>query len=112
MTLQNTGRPGPQSFKVDWRMNSNNAKSIVGSASGGQHDLWMSFPFWTLESFSDPFVEPWFNNHDPYVCHETLHSFGYNHGRELSRLEWRGEAQYRSLRWQAVDTGIWAVWAE
>jgi hypothetical protein len=110
LTIKNTGRRGPASSKVDWRSNGDNAKSIVGSAQGGGHDLWMSFPWWTFDSFWDPFTEPWFAKHDPYVCHEVLHSFGYNHGDEMSKLEWRAEEQYRSLRWRSVDTGEWQVW--
>lgn len=109
LTISNTGRRGPASFKVEWRSNGDNAKSIVGSWSGGQHDIWMSFPWWTFESFWDPFHEPWFGNHDPYVCHEMLHTWGYQHGGEMSRLEWRAENQYRTFLWRAVDTGIWPV---
>jgi hypothetical protein len=110
LTMKNTGRPGPASFRVDWRGNGNDAKAIVGSAGGGDQEIWMSFPWWTFDSFWDPFTEPWFGNRDPYVCHEMLHTFGYHHSDELSRLEWQAEDQYRSLRWRAVDTGAWPVW--
>jgi hypothetical protein len=110
LTMKNTGRPGPASFRVDWRSNGDSAKSIVGSAEGGGPDLWMSFPWWTFDGFWDPFTEPWFGNHDPYVCHEVLHAFGYHHGDEMSQLEWRAEDQYRTLRWRSVDTGEWQVW--
>ena len=109
LTIKNTGLPGPASFQVDWRSNCHDAKSIVGSLQGGAQDIWMSFPWWTFETFWDPFVEPWFGNHDPYVCHEILHSFGYHHSDEMSQLEWRAEDQFRSIRWQAVDTGEWTV---
>ena len=110
LTIKNTGRPGPASFKVDWRINGNDAKSIVGSLDGGGQDIWMSFPWWTFDSFWDPFTEPWFGNHDPYVCHEMLHAFGYHHGDEMSKFEWRAEDQYRTLRWRSVDSGEWQVW--
>jgi len=109
LTIKNTGRPGPASFRVDWRSNGDGAKSIVGAWEGGGHDIWMSFPWWTFDSFWDPFTEPWFGNHDPYVCHEVLHAFGYHHGDEMSQLEWRAEDQYRTLRWRSVDTGEWLV---
>jgi hypothetical protein len=109
LTIKNTGRRGPASFRVDWRSNGDSAKSIVGSPEGGAQDIWMSFPWWTFDNFWDPFTEPWFGNGDPYVCHEMLHTFGYHHGDEMSQLEWRAEAQYRSIRWRIADTGHWIV---
>jgi hypothetical protein len=109
LTINNTGRPGPASFHIDWRGNGDSAKSIVGSPEGGAHDIWMSFPWWTFDNFWDPFSEPWFGNGDPYVCHEILHAFGYDHGNEMSQLEWRAEDQYRSIRWRSAETGNWIV---
>ncbi|MEA2711050.1 MAG: hypothetical protein QOF78_3651 [Phycisphaerales bacterium] len=92
-----TGRPGPASINIDWRANTHNAKSIVGGAKGGGHWLWMSLPFRGYEDNHDPFSEPWF------VGHEMLHTFGYHHGDEMSRLQKLVEANFADHKWRMVD---------
>lgn len=98
-----TGRPGPASFKLDWRNNTHNAKAIVGGASGGGKDIWCSLPFRGYEQNDDPFSEPWF------LGHELLHTFGYHHGDEMSHLQKLAEFQFRRYRWYVVDNPRTAV---
>jgi hypothetical protein len=92
-----TGRPGPASINIDWRMNTHNAKAIIGGAKGGGQWLWMSLPFRGYEDNHDPFPEPWF------VGHEMLHTFGYNHGDEMARMQRTVEANFADHKWRMVD---------
>jgi hypothetical protein len=92
-----TGRPGPESVNIDWRWNQSNAKAIIGSARGGGKWLWLSVPFRGYETNRDPFTEPQFTGH------ELLHTFGYNHGDEMTAMQKRVEAKFADYRWYVID---------
>lgn len=98
-----TGRPGPASFRLDWRNNTHNAKAIVAGAEGGGKDIWCSLPFRGYENNHDPFNEPWF------LGHELLHTFGYHHGNEMTQLQKIAEFQFARYRWHVVDNPRTAV---
>jgi hypothetical protein len=70
---------------------------MVGSAGGGQQWLWSSFPFGGYDCNSDPFNEPQF------LGHELLHTFGYHHGDEMTRLQQLVEFKFALYRWYMLD---------
>jgi hypothetical protein len=92
-----TGRPGPASIDVNWRENQNNAKAMVGGLGGGAQWMWYSVPFRGYEDNHDPFNEPTF------VGHEMLHTFGYNHGDEMAKMQHEVEGIFADYRWYIQD---------
>ena len=102
-----TGRPAPTLFPVFWKSNLNNiATSGIGRNNGSNDNIWMIYPYNYLQD-CEPLREP-----AGLLVHEMLHSFGFEHGDEMSRLQAIGQAEFDVMRWQAVDSGTWAIWGD
>lgn len=110
INTRTTGRPPPTDFPVMWRVQDKVALSGIGGNTGSNDNIWLLFPVFMLEGV-EPLREPGWGD-SPVAVHEMLHSFGFNHSDEMSRLQTLGEAEFAALRWQAVDTGRWAIWAD
>ena len=99
-----TKRRGPATVNVDWRHSPGGAaKAHIGKKAGGQRKLWMSLPFNGLQYCWSQFSEAANGGGNPYVIHENLHLFGYEHGEEMSKLEGQGEKIYPLLKWWLID---------
>ncbi len=99
-----TKRRGPATVNVDWRYSPGGAaKANIGNKVGGQRKLWMSLPFNGLQYCWSQFSEAANGGGNPYVIHENLHLFGYEHGQEMSKLEGQGEKIYPLLKWWLID---------
>lgn len=99
-----TNRRGPTTVNVDWRYSPGGAaKASIGNAAGGQRNLWMSLPFNGLQYCWSQFSEAANGGGNPYVIHENLHLFGYNHGDEMAKIEGQGEKIYPLMKWWLID---------
>ena len=99
-----TKRNGPKTVNVDWRHSPGGAaKASIGRVEGGQRDIWMSLPFTGFRECWSQFAEPSNGSGDPYMIHETLHLFGYNHGPEMTSIEHRGEWLFKQVDWHLRD---------
>lgn len=99
-----TGRLGPSTVNVDWRHSPGGAaKASIGKVEGRQKRLWMSLPFQGFRDCWSQFSEPANGGGNPYLTHETLHLFGYQHGQEMTRLELIGEWFFSRSQWYLHD---------
>ena len=68
-----TSKKGPVSTEVRWRLNTNGARARLGGKNS-----WMSLPFRGITIANTPFDRP------KHSVHEMGHTFGYNHGKEMT----------------------------
>lgn len=90
--LAESGRGGPKHTEIRWRLNTHNAKAIVG----GRHP-WMSMPWRGLIQAEDPYKRPWF------MTHEMVHTFGYHHGEEMDRVISLCNKSTNAARWLPAE---------
>ncbi|QDU77941.1 hypothetical protein Pan97_50200 [Bremerella volcania] len=87
-----TGRKGPNTTQIRWRLNTHNAKAQVGGKQS-----WMSMPLNGLYEAVDPFGRPWF------MVHEMLHTFNYNHGKPMTEQVNIGRKELGLTRWRIPE---------